>query len=112
MLVYASATEDIHANTQRYGNFASKSGLASLMLRNEWYKMSIWLDEFPVTTHGNHSLTADGRDTTHCLYTDSSVRTHGWRRGVVVSILRRVNEVTLCRARLVLVFGRVYHQGM
>jgi len=38
-----------------------------------------------------------------------------WRRGVVVSVVRRMNEVTLRRARLVLgrviVFGRVYHHG-
>ena len=36
-----------------------------------------------------------------------------WRRGVVVSVVRLTNEVTLRRARLVLacvtVFGRVYH---
>ena len=40
----------------------------------------------------------------------------GWRRGVVASVVRRMNEVTLRRARLVLgwvtVFGRVYHHGM
>ena len=40
----------------------------------------------------------------------------GWRRGAVVSVVRRMNEVTLRRARLVLgwmaVFGRVYHDGM
>jgi len=39
-----------------------------------------------------------------------------WRRGVVVSVVRRTNEVTLRRARLVLgwvtVFGRVYRHGM
>ena len=39
-----------------------------------------------------------------------------WRRGVVASVVRRMNEVTLRRARLVLgwvtVFGRVYHHGM
>ena len=39
----------------------------------------------------------------------------GWRRGVVVIVVRRMNEVTLRRARLVLgwvtVFGRVYHHG-
>ena len=38
----------------------------------------------------------------------------GWRSGVVASVVRRMNEVTLRRARLVLgwvtVFGRVYHQ--
>ena len=38
------------------------------------------------------------------------------RRGVVASVVRRMNEVTLRRARLVLgwvtVFGRVYHHGM
>jgi len=40
----------------------------------------------------------------------------GWRRGVVVSGVRRMNEVNARRARLVLgwviVFGRVYHLGM
>ena len=39
-----------------------------------------------------------------------------WRRGVVVSVVRRMNEVTLRRARLVLgwmtVYGRVYHLDM
>jgi len=39
----------------------------------------------------------------------------GWRRGVVVSVVRRTNEVNLRRARLVLgwvtVSGRVYHHG-
>ena len=37
----------------------------------------------------------------------------GWRRGVVASVVRRMNEVTVHWARLVLgwvtVFGRVYH---
>ena len=40
----------------------------------------------------------------------------GWRRGVVVSGVRRMNEVNAHRARLVpgwvIVFGRVYHLGM
>jgi len=40
----------------------------------------------------------------------------GWRRGVVVSSVRRMNEVNARRARLVpgwaTVFGRVYHLGM
>ena len=40
----------------------------------------------------------------------------GWRRGVVVSGVRRMSEVTLPRARLVLgrvtVFGRVCHLGI
>jgi len=40
----------------------------------------------------------------------------GWRRGVVVSGVRRMNEVNARRARLVLgwvtIFGRVYHLGM
>ena len=39
-----------------------------------------------------------------------------WRRGIVVSGVRRVNEVNLRRAWLVLgwvaVFGWVYHLGM
>jgi len=41
---------------------------------------------------------------------------HGWRRGVVVSGVRRMNEVNPRRARLLLgwvtVFRRVYHLGM
>jgi len=45
-----------------------------------------------------------------------TVAYYGWRRGVVVSVVRRMNEVTLRRARLVLgwvnVFGRVYHDSM
>jgi len=40
----------------------------------------------------------------------------GWRRVVVAIVVRRMNEVTLHRARLVLgwvtVFERVYHHGM
>jgi len=46
----------------------------------------------------------------------TSVSEYRWRRGVVVSVVRRKNEVTLRRARLVLgwvtVFGRVYHHGV
>ena len=41
---------------------------------------------------------------------------HYWRRGVVVSRVRRTNEVNARRTRLVLgwvtVFGQVYHLGM
>jgi len=40
----------------------------------------------------------------------------GWRRGAVVSGVRRMNEVNARRARLlpgwVTVLGRVYHLGM
>jgi len=40
----------------------------------------------------------------------------GWRRGAMVSVVRRMNEVNTRRVRLVLgwvtVFGRVYHLGM
>jgi len=40
----------------------------------------------------------------------------GWRRGVVVSGVRRMNEVNARRARLVpgwvTIFRRVYHLGM
>jgi len=40
----------------------------------------------------------------------------GWRSGVVVSGVRRINEVNARRARLVpgwvTVFGRVYYLGM
>jgi len=45
-----------------------------------------------------------------------SIGACGWRLGVVASVVRRTNEVTLRRARLVLgwvtVFGRVYHHGV
>jgi len=41
---------------------------------------------------------------------------NGWRRGVVVSGVRRMNEINARRDRLVpglvTVFGRVYHLGM
>jgi len=40
----------------------------------------------------------------------------GWQRGVVVSVVRHMNEVNLHRGWLVLgwvtMFGRVYHHGM
>ena len=46
----------------------------------------------------------------------SLTTTNGWRRGVVVSGVRRINEVNARRARLipgwVTVFGRVYYLGM
>ena len=51
----------------------------------------------------------------HALYI-CYVKTAGWRHGVVVSGIRRMNEVNPRRARLVLgwvtVFGWVYHLGM
>jgi len=44
------------------------------------------------------------------------IETISCRRGVMVSGVRRMNEVNACRARLVAgwvtVFGRVYHLGM
>ena len=50
------------------------------------------------------------------LFNEFSSFTFGWRRGVVVSGVRRMNEVNARRARLVpgwvTVFGRVYHLGM
>jgi len=40
----------------------------------------------------------------------------GWRRGVMASVVRRMNEVTVHWAQLVLgwvtIFGRVYHHGV
>ena len=48
--------------------------------------------------------------------TDGPCPTQYWRRGVVVSGVRRMNEVNARRTRLVpgrvTVFGRVYHLGM
>ena len=48
--------------------------------------------------------------------TTGNIYLNGWRRGVVVSGVRRMNEVNARRARLlpgwVTVFGRVYHLGV
>jgi len=45
-----------------------------------------------------------------------SITHHGWRHGVVVSGVRRMNEVNARQAQLVpgwvTIFGRVYHLGM
>ena len=50
------------------------------------------------------------------MYANPAHARHTWRRGVVVSGVRRVNEVNPRRARLVLgrvtVFGRVRHLVM
>jgi len=58
------------------------------------------------------SAVAD-RDT---RYTTGPCYEHSWRRGAVVSGVRRMNKVNARRARLVLgwvtVFGRVCHLGM
>ena len=52
-----------------------------------------------------------------CQFHEKFLRRYtGWRRGVVVSGVRRMNEVNARRARLVpgwvTVIGRVYHLGM
>jgi len=61
-----------------------------------------------------HTHTQTDRQTRHMLIT--KLRSPGWRRGVVVSGVRHMNEVNPHRARLVLgwvtAFGRVYHLGM
>ena len=48
--------------------------------------------------------------------TTATTTTTSWRFGVVASVVRRMNEVTVHWARLVLgwvtVFGRVYHHGV
>jgi len=51
------------------------------------------------------------------LYAGSSMPVPGsWRLGAMASVVRRMNEVILRRARLVLgwvtVFGRVHHHSM
>ena len=51
------------------------------------------------------------------ITTSSDLYMHtGWRRGVVISIIHRMNKVNPRQARLVLgwvtVFRRVYHLGM
>ena len=63
-----------------------------------------------------HQGAAPGGDKVCCLLLACWCWCCGWRRGVVVSGVRRMNEVNPCRAQLVLgwvtVFGRVYHLGM
>jgi len=63
-----------------------------------------------------HSHSSPGIESQGHLKWDTASGLSGWRRGVVVSVVLRINEVTLRRARLVLgwvtVFGRVYHLGM
>jgi len=50
------------------------------------------------------------------MYAGFAYQNCGWRRGVVVSGVRRMNKVNAHQARLVpglvTVFGRVYHLGM
>ena len=74
---------------------------------------------FTAQLHTVRRVAAQHRDrnvtTDYCDVTSPYVLS-GWQRGVVASVVRRMNEVTLRRARLVLgwvtVFGRVYHHGM
>jgi len=73
---------------------------------------------------GENELSADIRSRlAACGARDANALRHlhgmftlSWRRGVVVSGVRRMNEVDARRARLVpgwvTVFGRVYHLGM
>ena len=65
---------------------------------------------------GKQSLTRYAVQKTTTTTTTTTDTTIGWRRGVVVSGVRRMNEVNARRARLVpgwvTVFGRVYHLGM
>ena len=65
---------------------------------------------------GNGALTPLTKIPRTFLITTQSISWLGWRRGVVVSGVRRMNEVNARLARLVAgwvtVFGRVYHLGM
>jgi len=66
-----------------------------------------WLMQFTMETTAIESLNAA------CNIFVGMVCLFGWRRGVVASVFRRMNEVTLRRARLVLgwVNGMVYYHG-
>ena len=67
--------------------------------------------KFPIRLYRTSTVRCYHRFKTHFYVSNTN-----WRRGVVLSGVRRMNEVTLRRARLVLgwvtVFGRVYHFGM
>ena len=70
----------------------------------------------PVRLRGQHFDELSLSDFRCQVQTPPSSRYSSRRLGVVASVVRRMNEVTLRRARLVLawvtVFGRVYHHGM
>jgi len=63
-----------------------------------------------------HTIRGLGQMLCSSLLLHIGVTLFGWRRGVVVSGVRRMNKVNLHRVRLVLgwltVFGQVYHLGM
>ena len=80
-------------------------GIVSTCLNAVWQS-----PEWNLTVNG--CITAYDDDIAHtAIFT-----TAAWRSGVVVSGVRRMNEVNARRARLVpgwvTVFGRVYHLGM
>ena len=62
------------------------------------------------------SSRGDGYDCHPCRQSSRRMQLIGWWRGVVVSGVRRMNEVNPRRARLlpgwVTVFGRVYRLGV
>jgi len=76
-------------------------------------KVSVWLSYL----HRQFStLCWEVVDERLCKTFRSCTDMFGWRRGIVVSRVHRMNKVNACRARLVpgwvTVFGRVYHLGM
>ena len=83
-------------------------------------KTSLYTSKVVVRTYG-HTIDTQDRSITlpgpikHELVS-TAVILIGWRRGVVVSGVRRMNEANARRARLVpgwvTVFGWVYHLGM
>jgi len=76
-----------------------------------WYQLSqVDLEKKPLNSCSSNSSSC-------CCISQTIAAVAGRRRGVVVSGVRRVNEVNARRARLVLewvtgVFGPVYHLGM
>ena len=88
------------------------------MLLNCTYLLSIVIRYLVNRARGSEPNVYSNADKTELtLLAAASAATAGWRRGVVVSGVRRMNEVNAHRARLVLgwvttVFGRVYNISM
>jgi len=65
---------------------------------------------------GTTTTTTTATTTTTTTTITTTTTTTSWRLGVVANVVRRMNEVTVHWARLVLgwvtVFGRVYHHGV
>jgi len=111
------------------GPAAAEVGVCRYNLDTSWsetgdrYLLKLFRDYVFHQVNADGSAWLDMAHVVHCLNKVTATHTpahlvtqSGWRRGVVVSGVLRMNEVNACRARLVpgwvTIFGRVYHLGM